>query len=218
MRSRSPPEHESRSVEQPPDHARPSATRRQRNDRAHVLRISTAQELKQMAGIKFNCPHCRQPLEAPGEAAGAMLPCPNCGQDIQVPVPVAAAATSGGAKCGICLSPINEPEAKTACPACHAEYHAECWQENGGCAVYGCSQVPVVEKRQAIEIPMSYWGQENKQCPSCKREILAAAVRCRHCGATFESARPQDAEAFRQRNELSGRLPTVRRNVIVLFA
>jgi hypothetical protein len=170
-----------------------------------------------MAGIKFSCPHCSQRLESPEAAAGAMLPCPNCGREIQVPVPAPATAIAGGAKCGICLSAINDAEARAACPACRAEYHAECWQENGGCAIYGCSQVPVVEKRPAIEIPMSYWGQENKQCPSCQREILAAAVRCRHCGATFESAQPQDAEEFRQRTELSGRLPAVRRKVIALF-
>jgi hypothetical protein len=97
------------------------------------------------------------------------------------------------------------------------EYHVECWQENGGCAIYGCSQVPTIEKRQALEIPVSYWGQENKQCPNCKREILAAAVRCRHCGAMFDSARPQDAAEFQQRTELTQRLPALRRTVVCLF-
>lgn len=119
--------------------------------------------------------------------------------------------------CAICLSPIAPGDAKTICPACNAEYHADCWQENGGCAVYGCPEVPAVESRSAIEIPVSYWGQENKNCPKCGREILAAAVRCRHCGATFESARPQDAEEFQQRNELSERLPAAKRTVVWLF-
>jgi len=168
-----------------------------------------------MAAIKFTCPQCSQPLDAPEEASGAAVPCPTCGVEIQVPAPVVAARA--GKVCGVCLSPINDSEAKTACPACHAEYHAECWQENGGCAVYGCSQVPVIEKRSAIEIPMSYWGQENKQCPSCKKEILAAAVRCRHCSTTFESARPQDADEFQRRNELTQRLPKLRRAVVWLF-
>lgn len=27
------------------------------------------------------------------------------------------------------------------CPACRLVYHAECWQENLGCASYGCEQV-----------------------------------------------------------------------------
>jgi hypothetical protein len=25
------------------------------------------------------------------------------------------------------------------CPECNVPYHAECWQENNGCAVYGCN-------------------------------------------------------------------------------
>ena len=81
---------------------------------------------------------------------------------------------------------------------------------------YGCSQVPAVEERRAIEIPVSL-GQGNKKCPKCGREILAAAMRCRHCSATFESARPQDAEEFQQRTELAQRLPAVRRTVVWLF-
>jgi len=125
--------------------------------------------------------------------------------------------SNGGPVCAICLSAIGAGDTKTVCPACQAEYHADCWQENGGCAVYGCSQVPAVEHRRAIEIPVSYWGQENKKCPKCGQEILAAAVRCRHCGAVFESARPQAAEEFQQRTALSERLPAARRTVIGLF-
>jgi predicted amidophosphoribosyltransferase len=119
--------------------------------------------------------------------------------------------------CAICLSAIAAGEAKTICPACQAGFHLECWQENGGCAVYGCSQVPATEQRRAIETPVSYWGQENKNCPQCGREILAAAVRCRHCGTTFESARPQNTEEFQQQTAVSQRLPAARRTVIGLF-
>jgi hypothetical protein len=77
--------------------------------------------------------------------------------------------------------------------------------------------VPAVESRQAIEIPMSYWGQENKPCPACGRQILAAAVRCRHCGATFASARPQGSAEFQRRTSMDRRLPEVRRLVVWMF-
>lgn len=119
--------------------------------------------------------------------------------------------------CAICLSPVGPVDEQAVCPACNTVYHGECWKENGGCAVYGCPQVPAIEKRQAIEIPVSYWGQENKKCPSCGKEILAAAVRCRHCGTVFESARPQETTEFQQRTALSQRLPAVRRTIIWLF-
>ena len=178
-----------------------------------------------MAGVKFQCSACGQHLEAPEEATGCEVPCPACQRSLRVPPaslrapPTAAPAQPlpSAGLCAICQSPIEAHEPKTACPACGAGYHADCWQENGGCAVYGCPQVPAVEHRHALEIPISYWGQENKPCPACGREILAAAVRCRHCGATFSSARPEDSEEFRQRAARAERLPEVRRTVLWIF-
>ena len=119
--------------------------------------------------------------------------------------------------CAICQSPFAEGEEAVACPACHAPYHAECWEENGGCGVYGCEHVPKVAMRGGMEVPTSYWGRENKPCPVCGSEILAAAVRCRHCGATFASAQPEDAEAFRRRAQLQIGAPAVRRRAIWTF-
>lgn len=98
--------------------------------------------------------------------------------------------------CAICQWAVEGEEAVTRCPSCNAVYHQVCWDENRGCAQYGCDQVPATEGLSSIEVPVSYWGQENKQCPACGKEILAAAMRCRHCGAVFESARPQAASEF----------------------
>lgn len=170
-----------------------------------------------LAAIKFQCAQCRQHLEAPPEAAGCVLACPTCQQELRVPMGAAPAGPGADAVCAICQTAIQSGEAAADCPACRARYHDECWQENGGCAVYGCEQVPQVEARRAIEIPISYWGQENKPCPNCNREILAAAVRCRHCGATFDSARPEDAEEFQNRTALTERLPGMKRSVTWIF-
>jgi DNA-directed RNA polymerase subunit RPC12/RpoP len=35
--------------------------------------------------IKYNCPNCRKPLEAPAEQAGTKTNCPSCGQRLQIP-------------------------------------------------------------------------------------------------------------------------------------
>jgi hypothetical protein len=119
--------------------------------------------------------------------------------------------------CPFCRVPVEAAEAQTRCPDCGGAYHEDCWQENGGCGVYGCSQVPVVEKRGPLETPMSFWGQENKPCPACGREILAAAVRCRYCGATFSSAQPQDAAEFQSRRVLEEQLPRMRTRAVWIF-
>jgi hypothetical protein len=107
-------------------------------------------------------------------------------------------------------------EETTKCPACQTVYHAECWEENQGCALYGCSEVPTTEGRDSLEVPAAYWGREEKPCPVCGQEILAAAVRCRHCGATFESARPESRDEFRSRSGQKLRLPAIRTGLIWL--
>lgn len=124
---------------------------------------------------------------------------------------------NAGELCGICLSPIGADEPKSDCPSCNAHYHAECWEENKGCAVYGCSKVAAAEQRSALEIPVSYWGQEHKECPQCRMKIMAAAVRCRFCGAVFESARPQDKDEFEHRSDLAKRLPAAKTKTIWIF-
>lgn len=45
---------------------------------------------EEQAQIRFDCPHCGQPLEAPVDMAGEMVQCPNdkCGEQIQIPGPV----------------------------------------------------------------------------------------------------------------------------------
>jgi hypothetical protein len=121
------------------------------------------------------------------------------------------------AVCAICQSAVAPGEAVAECPACHGRYHRDCWQENRGCAVYGCSEVPPTETRDSLEIPVSYWGQEEKPCPVCRQTIQAAAVRCRHCGATFPSARPETATEFRQRNARKDREQSLRSASVWFF-
>ena len=47
-----------------------------------------------MADLKFNCPHCQQPLESPPELFGQKIECPSCQQIIQVPTLTQTRASS----------------------------------------------------------------------------------------------------------------------------
>ena len=38
------------------------------------------------------------------------------------------------------------------CPTCGAPHHEDCWQENGGCAVFGCASAPRADA-QTAELP-----------------------------------------------------------------
>jgi predicted amidophosphoribosyltransferase len=128
-----------------------------------------------------------------------------------------AASRESPPLCAICQSPFSPGEATVACPDCHTEYHADCWNENRGCALYGCSQVPPTEGRRAIEVPVAYWGRENKACPVCDKEILAAAVRCRHCGTVFQTARPVESGEYSRMASLKVQSPRLRKTIIWLF-
>ncbi len=113
-------------------------------------------------------------------------------------VPIQAAA------CPYCLAAIAAGDDTLACPACKSVHHRECWEENG-------------ENRRSVEIPVSHWGQEHKPCPACGKEILAAALRCRHCGATFASAQPENTEQFQLRTALAAARPELRTKVRWIF-
>jgi hypothetical protein len=39
-----------------------------------------------MPDLKFNCPHCKQSLEAPEDILGQLIDCPTCNQPIKVPI------------------------------------------------------------------------------------------------------------------------------------
>jgi hypothetical protein len=165
------------------------------------------------------CSSCGREFIASDASSASGSACPDCqkwGNQGSSPVPPKD-TISLPRVCGICLSPVEAGAPTSSCTACNALYHEECWQENRGCAVYGCSQTPQVEQRSSVEIPVSFWGQENKPCPACGREILAAAIRCRFCGATFASAQPEDSSSFHQRAERDKRLPQLRQTVVWIF-
>lgn len=54
-------------------------------------------------------------------------------------------------ECAICQSSIYPAEETHRCAKCGLVFHAECWQENLGCASYGCDQVNVLAPK--VEIP-----------------------------------------------------------------
>lgn len=120
-------------------------------------------------------------------------------------------------QCAICMTVVANEEPSTACPSCRAPYHAECWTENGGCAIYGCALVPKTENLKPLEIPPAFWGRDEKDCPHCGAKIAAMALRCRHCGTAFASAQPEKKTQFQQRQVRQARAPMLKQSAIVLL-
>lgn len=42
--------------------------------------------------------------------------------------------------CTFCQTPIKNEDEEYFCTSCNSPYHKDCWEENKGCAVYGCGE------------------------------------------------------------------------------
>jgi TM2 domain-containing membrane protein YozV len=55
------------------------------------------------------------------------------------------------AVCPYCRTPIDAgSEEESLCSGCGTPHHKDCYQENGGCTVFGCSQAPSDEQKVSI--------------------------------------------------------------------
>lgn len=70
--------------------------------------------------------------------------------------------------CPYCRTPIDEAENRHDCTGCGTPHHADCYAENGGCTVFGCSQAPADEPKLTITAPET-------AMPSGATTALAAA-------------------------------------------
>ncbi|WP_051979014.1 NINE protein [Edaphobacter aggregans] len=52
--------------------------------------------------------------------------------------------------CPYCRSPFEPEDELTTCEACSTPHHTDCYAENAGCTVFGCSNGPVDEPRISI--------------------------------------------------------------------
>lgn len=52
--------------------------------------------------------------------------------------------------CSICQTNIGSAEPSRNCTVCDLPFHAECWDENRGCATFGCAGAP---KEEPIRVP-----------------------------------------------------------------
>jgi hypothetical protein len=58
---------------------------------------------------------------------------------INPPAHRTAAFEEAGRPCPYCRFPLKQGEQVSACGACSAVQHSDCWRENGGCSVLGCA-------------------------------------------------------------------------------
>jgi TM2 domain-containing membrane protein YozV len=61
---------------------------------------------------------------------------------------------SAALACPYCRMPLDEADGQaTMCPGCGTPHHSDCFEENGGCTVFGCSAAPPPEPKVSIGAP-----------------------------------------------------------------
>ncbi len=146
---------------------------------------------------------CGVAVRVPPERLGRQFACPQCQRGIALTVdglrlPVKTLASGEtGTLCQICQTKVQFGEQYVDCPECKQVHHGECWAEVGGCGTYGCKQAPLIDKADvSAQRPTSAWG-DTKNCPVCRKDIKAVALRCRYCKTDFETADPLDRKELR---------------------
>ena len=57
------------------------------------------------------------------------------------------------AVCPYCRAQIGQDDPSLACEGCGTLHHADCYEENGGCTIFGCSKAPADEPKLQVSTP-----------------------------------------------------------------
>ena len=55
--------------------------------------------------------------------------------------------------CPYCRGPIANEEPLAVCDGCGTRHHGDCYAENGGCTIFGCSCAPAEEPKLSVSTP-----------------------------------------------------------------
>jgi len=55
--------------------------------------------------------------------------------------------------CPYCRAPVTAEDPITVCTGCGTKHHRDCYEENGGCTIFGCSCAPAEEPKLSVSAP-----------------------------------------------------------------
>ena len=101
--------------------------------------------------------------------------------------------------CPVCCTPVRPEDNAVTCPHCKIVYHRECWNDNKGCATYGCPDVnclallPLKIDAATLGVtplpppsPGAANAAPSETCPQCHATIIPGTTTCWSCGCHFQ--------------------------------
>ena len=100
--------------------------------------------------------------------------------------------------CSICGTEVEPTDERHVCPDCGLVYHEDCWQENQGCATYGCASSSGIDVHAAegegngdAPTPENLSQDGVGVCPHCGVSVNAHSTFCWSCGKEYGTPLPQ---------------------------
>jgi len=98
--------------------------------------------------------------------------------------------------CPYCRTNFADTDQSVTCDACGTVHHADCYAENGGCTIFGCSKAPADEPKLSVSAPELV--AVGTQAQSVISEARVAPPPPPRCGAPLAPAEPATTEQLRQ--------------------
>ena len=111
----------------------------------------------------YFCPRCREKYDFPNLRNGDFIKCRKCGlafvvkggeenaepaSEIKTPTIKSGVLTDHELICAYDYQPIEDDDEWLECPECGLPYHRECWEENFGCAEFGCKMAGALKPNE----------------------------------------------------------------------